>query len=259
MNFCEILICILVLLTFYNYIKIEKYENIQEISNISYIDHNKQKDNQTIDLCKYIDGIIYINLDKRTDRRKTIEAELDTLKCPYQRLSATYVPKNGAKGCAKSHINALNIAKKNKWKNVLIIEDDFVFKHNVDYKGILYNILTKLNFNFDVLMLSGHLDSYYKTNIDNLLLKVNKCVKTDAYIVSDKFYDTLLTNFTESYNNQPSNKPNDSIEQHGWDIWAIDQHWKKLQPQHDWYIIYPTIGQQQFGFSDIEKKVVNYK
>ena len=253
----QILLCLIILLSFYNYNRIEKYENVIEYTSSS--ENIEEQNINTDKLCDYIGGILYINLDKRTDRRKTIEAELDTLKCPYQRLSATYVPKNGAKGCAKSHIDAITLAKKNKWKNVLIIEDDFVFKHNVNYKGILYKILQKLNNNFDVLMLSGHLHSYYKTNIDESLFKVNKCVKTDAYIVSEKFYDTLLNNFTESYNNQPSDKPNDAIEIHGWDIWAIDQHWKKLQPTNDWYIIFPTIGQQQYGFSDIEKKIVNYK
>ena len=162
-------------LSFYNYVKIEKYENIIEYtSSIEKIEDDIINTNK---LCNYIGGILYINLDKRIDRRKTIEAELDTLKCPYQRLSATYVPKNGAKGCAKSHIDAITIAKKNKWKNVVIIEDDFVFKHNINYKGILYRILQKLNNNFDVLMLSGHLHSYYKTNIDESLFKVNKCVK----------------------------------------------------------------------------------
>ena len=161
----QILLCFIVLLSFYNYVKIEKYENIIEYtSSIEKIEDDIINTNK---LCNYIGGILYINLDKRIDRRKTIEAELDTLKCPYQRLSATYVPKNGAKGCAKSHIDAITIAKKNKWKNVLIIEDDFVFKHNINYKGILYRILQKSNNNIDVLMLSGHLHSYYKTNIDD--------------------------------------------------------------------------------------------
>lgn len=39
---------------------------------------------------------------------------------------------------------------------------------------------------------------------------------------------------------------------------ALDMYWKKLQERDNWYIIYPPMSIQSAGYSDIQKKDVNY-
>ena len=40
--------------------------------------------------------------------------------------------------------------------------------------------------------------------------------------------------------------------------YAIDKYWLQLQKCDNWYLIIPLTVIQQEGYSDIEKKVVNY-
>jgi hypothetical protein len=39
---------------------------------------------------------------------------------------------------------------------------------------------------------------------------------------------------------------------------CCDQSWKVLQPHNNWYIFNPKLGYQRPGYSDIEKRLVNY-
>ena len=76
------------------------------------------------------DGIVFINLEKRRDRQGHIckmLKEYGVERSRIHKISASYIPKNGHKGCAQSHILALTLAKINNWENVLILEDDFIF------------------------------------------------------------------------------------------------------------------------------------
>jgi glycosyl transferase family 25 len=74
-----------------------------------------------------IDKIFYINLEKRKDRREEIEKELDTFGLNYERFEAIETPGFGILGCGISHLSVLKLAKERKYKNILILEDDFTF------------------------------------------------------------------------------------------------------------------------------------
>lgn len=75
-----------------------------------------------------IDKIIYINLDKRIDKLEEINNELKNynLYDKAERFSAVY-HSSGTVGCGKSHLSVLKMAKERKYKNILILEDDFYF------------------------------------------------------------------------------------------------------------------------------------
>ena len=77
-------------------------------------------------MSKYIDKIFYINLEKRTDRRHDIENELNDFDLSYERFKAIET-EDGMTGCANSHLAVLKLAKERGHKNVLILEDDFMF------------------------------------------------------------------------------------------------------------------------------------
>ena len=78
----------------------------------------------------------YINLDERTDRRKQIELELIKNKINnfVQRFDAIKPniknPGNCVKASGQSHKSIIQIAKNKNLNNVLILEDDVIFKNN---------------------------------------------------------------------------------------------------------------------------------
>ena len=60
-----------------------------------------------------------VNLDRRSDRMKSIELEMDYIGWEFERFSA--VDTNSHVGCSRSHIDILKIAKKLNLECVLII------------------------------------------------------------------------------------------------------------------------------------------
>ena len=100
-------------------------------------------------ICK----IIYINLDKRPDRRSEIEGELSRMGLVGERFPAIET-KPGYIGCSQSHRNILLRAIAENWENVLILEDDFQFV--IDKKTFeerMVNFFTS-KIPYDVLMIS---------------------------------------------------------------------------------------------------------
>jgi GR25 family glycosyltransferase involved in LPS biosynthesis len=78
-------------------------------------------------MTEYIDHILYINLEHRTDRLEEIQRELVKmdLSDKAERFEATYIKEQGILGCTISHMEAIRLAKNRGYKNVLILEDDF--------------------------------------------------------------------------------------------------------------------------------------
>ena len=74
-----------------------------------------------------IDNIFYINMEKRKDRRSEIESELNNFNLPFERFEGIETKGFGTLGCGKSHLAVLKIAKERGYKNILILEDDFMF------------------------------------------------------------------------------------------------------------------------------------
>ena len=70
---------------------------------------------------------LYINLDKRTDRRLHVENELKKINIGNVTRFKGIEMKNGAIGCSMSHMKCLEQAKNNNWDCVFICEDDIEF------------------------------------------------------------------------------------------------------------------------------------
>ena len=69
----------------------------------------------------HIDKIMYINLNRRTDRREQIENELTVMGLMDKsiRFEAIDRPGKGIVGCTYSHLECLKYARDQKWKNVV--------------------------------------------------------------------------------------------------------------------------------------------
>lgn len=222
----------------------------------------------------YIDQIVYINLDHRTDRNARMLQEMTRMKIPankFQRIQAVQ-NERGAIGCTFSHIKAFQLAIDKKWKNVLIMEDDYTFineREKVE-EGIQYffkNVATKVP-DWTVVNLSRGAsqqmrpvdpstfkpftptDMYSLDRADKLIWKADAISSASGYIVNHTFYETILKNFREGVIGlmKTYNKP----------TYACDMYWFPLQLNTNWYIFNPSLGYQYESFSDIEQRVVDY-
>ena len=218
---------------------------------IDYFDNDKSGLNR-------FDGIVYINLEKRGDRQKHIcemLKEYGVDKSRIHKISASYIPKNGHKGCAQSHILALTLAKINNWENVLILEDDFTFiKEPNEVKDIVNRMFNDFKDNWDVVMFATNGKKERKLELDYIVGVDGSAATTSGYAVNKHFYDKLLDNFKTANENMKY----DHSTSNGWEKWAIDQQWKKLQPESRWYCFEPVLGKQAGMGSTIQNET-NYK
>jgi hypothetical protein len=183
-----------------------------------------------------IDGIIYINLENRDDRKELVLNELtkiNTDMTKVQKVSGIYTPQNGHKGCIQSHLLALLIAKMNKWNNVLILEDDFElnvdpidFNNKINY---IFDYIKDTNAKWDVVMIATAYAK--KENIDNVIVKINSATTGSAYIVNNTYYDTLINLFTNCNDKMSKDKWNDD----NWEPYALDQQWLPFQMKDNWF------------------------
>ena len=205
---------------------------------------------------EYIDAILYINLDHRSDRMDHVLGEIrkiDPTLSKSHRINAEDIPEHGALGCTKSHIKAFRLFMKHpEWKNCLILEDDFTFvSHSPEEINQQISDLFQECPTYDVLMLAHGLDSFSSEPTSSSLVQRILCAQTTSgYILNREYLPTLLHNFQESCEN---------LEKNGKSSWGcLDQHWKRLQPKGKWFAYHTRIGYQYESYSDIENRVANY-
>lgn len=190
----------------------------------------------------------YINLESRTDRKEHVIRELNNLGIKAERFNAIKL-NNGAIGCSMSHIKCLELAKKNNWEHVLIVEDDIKFLD----PSLFINQLNKFLLNhkdWDVVLFAGNNMPPYK-KINDYCIRVSTCQTTTGYLVKQNYFDTLINNYREGIN-----KLMKEPEKH--QIYAIDKYWFELQKKDLWYLIIPPSVVQREDYSDIEKRQTNY-
>lgn len=189
-----------------------------------------------------IENVVYINLENRTDRRQQVETEL--LKVfPSEKIVRFNAIKHerGGIGCSMSHIGALEMAIENKWKNVLIVEDDLQWNDFEKGCDILSSLVKK---RYDAIVLSGHEVSYNKQTY-----KLFNCCARTAYLVQNHYYETLLNNFKEGLARLQTNLMSQ---------YRGDRYWNRIQVRDNWYIVIPAVCIQRPSFSDIENRIVDY-
>jgi glycosyl transferase family 25 len=161
-----------------------------------------------------IDYGVYINLPHRIDKNDAMQKQLlqlgldDTI----SKIDGVYPKDLGFKpnditqkyeiieystAAAKAHRNIIEIAKKNNYKNVLVLEDDTLFVDNgVDN---LINALLNLKKydNWELLYVGGDCNDIKFDFYGKNLVKVKNISCSHAYVVNNTFYDKIL-NFKET-------------------------------------------------------------
>jgi glycosyl transferase family 25 len=189
---------------------------------------------------EFVEKVVYINLEHRTDRKQQIEDVLKII--PPEKVIRFNAIRHahGGVGCTSSHIAVLEMAIAEGWKNCLIVEDDALWSSF----SISYPLLEKLVQNpYDVLVLGSASTSHNN-------YKLISCQTTTAYLVNQTYYTTLLSNFKEGLEQ--------FLKTGNYRVYALDQYWKKLQAKDNWYVVIPSLMIQAPSYSDIEKRVVNY-
>ena len=211
------------------------------------------------------DKIIYINLEHRKDREKQILKEfnkMDIDKSKIYRINAVHEKYNGHIGCAKSHIKALNYAKDNGFKRVLIFEDDFIFTDNkINTQNRIKDFLQK-NKNWDVVQLTSVYTTYREDDINNNARLIKSASTSSAYAINSSFYESLIENLNSSLNKMEhemiefNKKNNNILKKKTTSNYALDQNWYPLQAKSNWYLFYPHLGKQggEAGESSIMSK-----
>ena len=202
------------------------------------------------ELFKPIEKILYINLEKRPDRRAQMEAQFRSLGIPPEKIVRIEAVPNalGALGCTRSHIKALSWAKSQQLKNVLILEDDFDFipqhlARNLDYLSGF------VNEPWDVIMFSANPRILEPHN--QMIMRVRCALTTAGYLVHQRYFDTLLENYYQSSSLLEQSRAGHF---HALDVW-----FQPLQRRDAWFIFIQRMGLQRASFSDVENRYVNYQ
>ena len=185
--------------------------------------------------------IFYINLEHRTDRRAEIEGELDKmgLAHSFERFPAIRHETIGGVGCGRSHIEVLKLAKEHGYKQILVLEDDFMF--TVDKHEFEQGLAQLSSIPFDVCLLSYNLQESRETEYP-FLRKVLEAQTTSGYIINSHYYDALIQVFSDAVIGFEHTN-------YHW-IYAIDVAWKTLQSRDTWYCVSPRLGKQRPSYSD---------
>jgi GR25 family glycosyltransferase involved in LPS biosynthesis len=176
------------------------------------------------------DKIYCINLKSRIDKRKKMEEQAKKYDLDIIFFDAISKPENPIRGCLESHLEIIKLAKQENLNNVLILEDDCVF-----LKGGKLNDIPN---NWDMLYLGG--------NLDIILNSTNKfwikgCIwTTHSYAITKNLYNKVITEL-ENYSQE------------------IDRYYKEqIHQYNNCYLIKDFLTTQDIGYSDIEKKKVDY-
>ena len=195
---------------------------------------------------EFVDKVVYINLDHRADRREIMDRFFTEGQIPREKvIRFPAIRRNrGDTGATMSHAEVLRMAKREGWKNVLILEDDLVWNDLDQYKQ-LEELVAKPDWN--VIMLLGWYLTYD-------FPRVYSAANAGAYLVNSNYYDTLLRNREESIRNLTSYRKWTTV--CGWK-WNTDVWWVRLMQKDVWYGVYPCICRQTSTYSDISKITYN--
>jgi GR25 family glycosyltransferase involved in LPS biosynthesis len=204
-----------------------------------------------------IDCVYYMNLDHREDRRNQIESELDKLGVPNhkrERIPGIYTPGFGILGCGLAHKAAIEAFLASPHQTCIIFEDDFTFTLDMEYVHFLLNSIFDEKIEFDCIMLAGCILDARPTE-HPFLLKVYDVHTASGYLLTREFAQTLLESYTES-----TTLLQDTFVKTGRKeiSYHNDIFWKKYQPQSNWFILNPRLGEQRESYSDNLERDLKY-
>lgn len=200
---------------------------------------------------EHIPKIYYINLEKRKDRLEQIHEELTKMDIfQYsERFNAIPTPQFGILGCTKSHCAVMKMALENKYKNILIFEDDFTFL--VD-KPVFYQELNQIfdaNVDFDVVMFAYNIKSDEPCEYP-FLTRVKDASTASCYLIRGEYLKHIIELYETAIVQLETTRMH-------W-LFANDAVWKVLMEKDRWFATKTRIGYQRPSFSDNSNEFMNH-
>jgi len=192
---------------------------------------------------------IYINLERRKDRNESIVKELSKINIKNLHRFNAIEMTNGAVGCSLSHIKCLEIAIKENYDYVMICEDDIEILNPTIFLENIHKFLNS-TIEWDVVLIAGNNMVPYNF-VTDYCIKIYNCLTTTGYIVKNKYFSTLVYNYKEGVKKLMKEQTNSS--------YRIDKYWQILQNKDNWYMIIPPSIVQKEDYSDIEKRITNFR
>lgn len=189
-----------------------------------------------------ISHVIYINLDKRKDRKKHIQRELAIFSPEKVTRLPAVVDEHPTTGCAKSHLKALQMARDNQYPNVLIVEDDSCWTKVNESYPVLERLLKEP---YDGILLGGT-----RCEFDKDTLRLQEGYTTSGYIVKEGFYKKYIDLYEEALAKE------DNKNAEGRYIWA-DGVSNDAYKNGKWYILSPSLMRQTGSYSNIDREYKN--
>jgi glycosyl transferase family 25 len=201
-----------------------------------------------------ISQIYIINLKQRVDRYSDILVELCRVSAPLHRIYHMGGEKNNLTshsllnsylGATQSHLDCALHMKENKYKNVLILEDDFVFQ-NKEFVDSNFNQFFSVSYDYDVCLISYSKFHEIRPYNDLLCQSFQECTTTSGYLLSLDTVDKVIACFREGFEKM--------LETGDYHTYVCDRYWAKLQKEGKFFLFRKKMGYQRLTFSDIQNK-----
>ena len=190
-----------------------------------------------------------INLDRRSDRWKETQKELQKNNITNViRISAidgkdindnTIKIKKGVYALGLTIKNILLKAKKEKYNEIVIFEDDIEFVENFNQKCNEYLINIENKYPNWSMLYFGVNNIEKPIKLENNIIKLTKAYTSHCMIIKSDVYDLILDKFEKEGKTK-----------------EIDVIYSELHKEIKAYSISPALCVQRECFSDIENKVV---
>jgi len=174
-----------------------------------------------------------INLPHRIDRYDHISSEIKKLAVETFEIVEGIIDET--KTCFQSQKKCIQIAKERKLPYILVLEDDAIFTDNAkENLELAFDTLQMMQ--WDMFFLGANLQTL-ASRISNNVLKLNGAYAAHAYMVHERFYDTIL------------NLPH---------VCEMDVHYHDLMSNHNIYMCDPMIAYQLPSHSDLQDGYRDY-
>jgi hypothetical protein len=183
-------------------------------------------------------GMVYINLDKRTDRREEFESEIVKIGLENIRRFPGIIKSHGFIGCGYAHAEVVNQSR--GLKNVLIFEDDFTFL--VEPEEFWNALEDAMKEPYDVIMFGCNLMESEPYPANPKLVRVLKGSTGSAYLINGHMIDKIADLL------QDAAIKLEQTHQH-W-LYQNDAAWFPLQKEGLWLTFAKRIGKQRASYSD---------